>query len=426
MSLLNRSVLWQFGLSAYWFAVSLKWFVLLTAILPAQVREMVPGGEEGTYWGRVVMLGAIWAMFGPALFGYISDRTRARFGKWKPYVALGSALTVVALMVLSNPENYLVIVLGYLLLQVSDDIGQGPYSALIPSLVSEEQRGRASGIMAFLQMSAQFAGGVLAIQFLVLERIDLLYVSLALINILCALITIIVVREKLLVTEKKQEKFWTAWIKPWKDRDFRWLWFTRFLNALGFYFIYTYLLYYLIDVVKVFSVFGVFEISPEDSSPEALKIAAQKTAFILILFISTIAAIGAFVGGKLSDEFGRKKVIFWSSCAMASAVIPIAIFANFSLLVVMALIFGLAYGVFQSAGWAIASDVIHDSENVATDMGLWQSSIASTQILSGMSGMLLDFMNRVSMGYGYSMIFIFASIAFFFSAVFIKKVIRSH
>ena len=157
-----RSLGWQFGLSAYWFATSMKWFILLNAILSSQVERLVPGGEKGRAWGMVVMVGALWAMVGPALFGYLSDRTRSRYGKWRPYLAIGSGLTVIALMTLANARQYWVIVVGYLLLQLSDDIGTGPYSSLIPALVPEHQRGRASGIMGLLALSAQVAGGVLA------------------------------------------------------------------------------------------------------------------------------------------------------------------------------------------------------------------------------------------------------------------------
>src|SRR5688572_16478091 len=80
---------WYLGISAFWFATSLKWFILFL-MLPAQVAEVVPGGQKNGAWGRVVAIGAAEAMIGPALFGYWSDRTRSRWGRRRPFIAIGA------------------------------------------------------------------------------------------------------------------------------------------------------------------------------------------------------------------------------------------------------------------------------------------------------------------------------------------------
>ena len=49
------------ALSAYWFAQSYKWFILLLAILPEQVKQFAPESKN-TSWGVVMMAGAVWAM----------------------------------------------------------------------------------------------------------------------------------------------------------------------------------------------------------------------------------------------------------------------------------------------------------------------------------------------------------------------------
>ncbi|HWP31973.1 MAG TPA: MFS transporter [Fimbriimonadales bacterium] len=416
----RRSLLWHFGLSAYWFSTSLKWFVLLSVILPGQVEQLVPGGEKGKFWGRVVMLGAIWAMIGPSLFGFLSDRVRTRFGRWKPFVAIGAALTVVALMILANPKQYFVIVIGYLFLQVADDIGQGPYSSLIPALVSEEERGRASGILGLLRLSAQVTGGIIA---LVLRDVFKIYVAIAIVTILCALITLLSVREEPGFEKPKSNSFYKAWIQPWKDADFRWMWFTRFLNALGFYLISIYLLYFLIDRVRDYKILGWTIADPAHlgSKEEAAKI----TMFMLALSISFMGGIGALIGGKLTDTIGRKRVIMISGLIMAATIPPFIFYPHFGLLVSLAVVFGVAYGMNQSAEWALASDVMPNREELAKDMGLWQSSIATPQVLTGVSGMLLDWGNRLADGFGYQLIFLLSACAFLLGTVLVRKIRRS-
>lgn len=378
---------------------------------------MVGDQEKGTYWGLVVLVGALWALIGPSLFGFLSDRIPTRYGRWKPWVAVGAALTVCALLILSNPAEYWVLVAAYLFLQVADDVGQGPYSALIPSLVAPDQRGKASGIMGLLQLFAQVAGGITAF---LLKDPKLIYYAIAFVTILCAFITIATVKEDRNATSYSKIRFTQAWIMPWRNHDFRWVWFTRFLNALGFYLISTYMLFYLIDIVREFSVFGV--VIANTNGETKIDEAAQQSMFIIALLISSMGAIGAWIGGNLADKIGRKKVVYLSGFTMALVIPPMILFANFSLLVCLAILFGVAYGGNQSAEWALASDVMPSKEDVAKDMGLWQSSIAAPQIFSGASGRLLDYGNSIQSGLGYIITFSMASIAFFLGTILVRKI----
>ncbi|MBC8103430.1 MAG: hypothetical protein H7Z41_12700, partial [Cytophagales bacterium] len=82
----RESLGWYLGISSYWFATSLKWFILFL-LQPLQVASVVPGGEKNGAWGLVVALGATEAMIGPALMGYLSDRCGSRWGRRRPFIA---------------------------------------------------------------------------------------------------------------------------------------------------------------------------------------------------------------------------------------------------------------------------------------------------------------------------------------------------
>lgn len=419
MALPRRSLAWLFGLSAYWFATSIKWFLLLSAVLPGQVEALVPGGEKGTLWGRVVMLGALWALIGPALFGWVSERFPTRYGKWRPWLMLASATTVGAMLVLAQPSQYRVIVFGYILLQIGDDLAQGPYSSLIPGLVPPEQRGRASGVMGFLQLTAQIVGALVA---RALGDLVLIYIMLATVNVLCALITLATVREELPQSDRAPESFTQAWTKPWRDHDFRWVWFTRFLNALGFYMVYTYLLFFLSDVVRDFRLFSWVVADIGHGSPEEIRAAASSAIYVIVLEISLIAGIGALVAGRISDRAGRKRVVYAAGVVMALTLLPVPFLASFTALTLLAVPFAFSYGAYQSADWALASDVMPDSRSLAKDMGLWQSSISAPQILTGLAGMVVDAANASRPGLGYQLTFLFAAAAFGIGSMLITKV----
>lgn len=413
MSEFRDKTSWYMGLSAYWFSTSAKWFILLLVVLPGQVEKLVPGGEKGSYWGMVVAIGALWAMVGPSLFGYLSDRLLGKLGNRRIFLSLGAALTVVALVVLMGANEIWVIVVGYLLLQISDDVGTGPYSALIPELVPEDRRGRASGMMGLMTVAAQVFIGLYAIVF---RSTAAIYIGLAVLNVLCAVWVLYSIKDARPIREQKPEVqgffkgFLQGWVDPWKSRDFFWVWFTRFLNAFGFYLVQNYLRYYLTDTVRDFGFLG--------SGSENAGMATN----VLALVISLTGILGAAFASKAADQMGRKKVIYLSGSLMAVLLVPFALVPNFMVILGLACFFGLGYGAYLSADWALASDVLPNKDTPAKDMGVWSMSVTVVQFFTGLVGFLIDSLNRVSAGRGYVVSFLMAATFFFLSTVLVRQV----
>lgn len=400
---------WYFGISAYWFATSAKWFILLQVVLPGQVERLAPEGEKNTAWGMVFALGAVWAMIGPSLFGHLSDR----LGRRKPFLAFGAAATVIALMTLWQAPSLAVLAAGYLLLQISDDVGTGPYGAIIPQMVPVERRGRASGAMGLMTLSGQLAVGIFA--FLVGGDVASIYIGLASVNLLAAAWTIVCLRGETPAPAAAEGRFWSTfvrgWLAPWKSRDFFWVWFTRFLHALGFYLVQPYLRYYLDDVVKDFSVFGLFRLAD-----------AGMATNLLALTISLFGAAGSIYASRAADRLGRKRTIYLAGSLMAAVLVPFALIQDFGVIWTMACLFGVGYGMYLSADWALVSDVLPDSGALGKDMGVWQMSNSSVQIVAGSAGRAVDGLNAVSFGMGYQAVFLAASVAFLVSTVLVRKV----
>ncbi len=424
---------WYLGMSSYWFATSLKWFILFL-ILPLQVSGVVPAGAKNTTWGLVVAFGAVEAMIGPALFGYWSDRTASRWGKRRPFLAIGAALTALAALYLGRASSLPMMVIGYLFLQISDDVATGPYAAVVPDLVPEERRGRASGILSLLGLVAQIAAAVIGIA---LGDIFKIYVAIAIINLVCAVIVLVTVRERpsmrsVLTDEAKAlagrasdavptqtndllAKFAVGaknWLAPFQNADFRWVWLTRFLVAFGFYLILIYAVNYLTDSVKVFKLPFATLTKPKDAS------------IVLALAISLSGAVASVIAGKLADTWGRKRVIILSGWLMFGALVPFAFVRDYGVILLLALVFGFGYGAYLSASWALASDILPNKEDSAKDMGIWQMSVATPQILTGAAGALVDWGNRVQPGngFGYTLAFLLSAFAFLAGSLLVRRV----
>jgi len=360
----------------------------------------------------ILAIGAIEATFGPALMGWVSDRTSTRWGKRRPWMVLGSILTAIACLVLSTAGTFWVLVLGYLLLQISDDVATGPYSALIPEFVPQDHRGRASGMMAMLSFVAQIIAAILLVGSSIL-KIDhsLIFGILAVVNLLAMVIVVTTVKELAFPEVDKSALDVKSLLKPWKLPNFRWVWFTRFLNAFGFYMLTSFGQFYLKDRVQSFPPL------PTKMNDPLL------AAVLLIVVLSLTGIVGAQIGGKLADTKGRKAVIQTAGWIMFFTILAIAWVPIYPIMLGLAFLFGFGYGAFTSADWALAADVVPSADELAKDMGIWQSSVAMPQILNGLLGQGIDKLNSQGVGLGYHVAFTIAAFAFLIGSILVKKVV---
>lgn len=407
----RKSQAWNLLAASYWFATSFKWFILLTGLLASKVQNLVPGGEASTTWGLIVAIGAAEGLIGPALFGVLSDRCLSRFGRRRPFIGMGAALTACAVMFAGFAESIPMLIGAYLLLQISDDVGQGAYQAVIPEHVPEEDRGKASGAMGLMQLMAQIGAAVVGMLFA--ETPMILFGTIAGVNILCGLIVLCVVKETPMTTKPPSVtagELAKQWIEPWRIPDFVMVWFTRLLNAIGFYLVYLYLKFYLEASVKVFKI-GPLEL------PDAFR-----AMIVIALIISLLGAIGAMVFGRRADKIGRKSTVRIAGWLMFLALIPFALVPSYPVIVGVSCVFGLGYGAYLSADWALASDIMPNQSDFARDMGMWSMSVPLGQMLSGLAGGLVDALNRVGEGLGYRAVFLIGAGFFILSTELVRRI----
>lgn len=394
---------WYLVLSSYWFASSFKWFLMLLVLLPARVAELVPEAERASRLGFLFALGAIMALIGPPVFGYLSDR----LGRRMPFMAIGTVLTAVALIGMAYAPSYLGLVLAYILLQLSDDLASGPYSALIPDLTSKHERGEASGWLGALQVGGQVAAGIVGFA---IGNLQWQFLIIALVNLLAAGMILSFVGE-VPGLKPQQRDFVQSILAPWRKADFRWVWLTRFLMMLGQYLLQTYLQFYLADRVQTFAAFG-----------RVFANEAYQAVALLGLLISVGAALSAVPAGRWSDQGGRKRVIYFAGTGLAVVMLPILLLPRFDALIVLAVIFGLLYGAYIAVDWALVADILPNPQAHATDMGVWQTAIVLPQVLAGAFGVMVDRLNQQSTGSGYTAAFLIAAVCFVLGTVLVRQI----
>lgn len=184
-----RSLGMLVAISIFWFALNFHWAAILTILVPAQVTGLLfhvaPGATlaDRKAWvdahalfaqALVEAPGLIVALIANPLFGLLSDRTRARLGRRRPYILGGTALNVVGLALMGlAPLAFIqqgsgsiiapaivVLLVGLMVTQLANNAAAAPFHALLPDMVPEAQRGKASGIMGLALFLGQIGGAI--------------------------------------------------------------------------------------------------------------------------------------------------------------------------------------------------------------------------------------------------------------------------
>ena len=390
------------ALSAYWFGYSFHWFFLLPLLMPADVARLVGETQKGAYLGWLAGASALIPLLLPPFLGAWSDR----IGKRMVFLLSGTVVNIAGLVVMLMAGNFALYVIGYLLVQLGNAVASSPYTALIPDVVPQNERGRASGVMGFFQLFSQIAGGLTA--FALGGSRDGQYLAIIAVLTVTTLITYLAIKEPGVKHEATRVSLKTYFERPY--RDFRWVFLTRAFTETGRYAVQPFLAFYLADVIGEFNLLG-------------LRIEGASLALtLLLILLSVTAAITAVVSGSWSDRIGKRPVVLIASLAMAVSALGFALSNSYPLAVVMGLAFGLGYGAFVSVDWALGTSVLPFPNHHARDMGVWHIAMVFPQLFQGVFGQLLDAGNASSKNGGYPLLFGIAVVFFVLGGAFISKV----
>jgi len=429
-------------IAAYWFATNFLWGALLLVMLPGQIRAMNPDYRAEAL-GILTGASAIVALVVPLLAGALSDRCAHRWGRRRPYMAVGLTINVIGLLgmalayattkpsvgatsvlnsILGNP-GVLLFFLGYMVVQLGNNITSAAYMGVIPDVVPENQRGTASGFMALMSQAGTLFGAIGSAVLLKGASETAKYAMLGVVLVVVALVTIFGMKENPLPFAPPKIQWGpylrSLWIDPKKYPDFAWVWITRALVMLGFYAVLPFINYYLVDVINV----------PQDQ-------VGEKATMVLgiILIASTISGL---LGGKLSDRIGRKRVVYVSNVMIAVMALSFIFCRSLVDVLIAGSIFGLGYGAYISVDYALGTDVLPSKNDAAKEMAVWHVAMTLPQsIAAPVAGYLiaiggqtvlppLEKGGEVIKHYtitGYAAVFILCAVCFALGAYLLKNV----
>ena len=424
----QMSHLKQALLSLYWFGTNAHWTAILLTTLPAQALMIGGNAVKGRTLGTVLLIGAFVSMVVAPVFGALSDRIPTRWGRRRPWIVIGTLMNVIGIFGLiyfprANDRSSLpLFILAFMWVEFWNNVATAPFSALIPDVVPPNQRGSASGWYGLMSMLGNFAGGLSALIFTHNGVTDLaaIYYFVAAALVFGMLGTVLFVKEKEVTREIPPfnlGEFLGGLVSPFRDHDFNWVFWTRFLMVMGTFTVQEFLQFFMRDVVKDFTLFG-----------KSVAQNAESAVSFFILGLLFGAIVSTLAAGVLSDRFGRKFMVYISSALQAVVPIVLIFYAPFGLVVGLGLIFGLGYGAYQAVDWALASDVLPSQDDYAKDMGVWHVAMTFPQVIATpIAGFMLDKFQVIGAqtgqpNIGYTAIFSLATFYFILGTVLVRKI----
>jgi MFS family permease len=367
----GRGYLWGLSFAQFGLFVALLTPVFVSMSIKA--TELNPTSPE-TVVGSVLPFGALGALFANPLFGALSDRTRTRWGRRRPWMVGGVVVFVGSLAWLAFSPDVLQLTLAWVLAQVSANAVLSTLTASFADNVPEFQRGKASSVIALAQNIAILAGLYLAVY--LVGNLPVLFIAPGVLAIVAVLVYSFVARDDLPTTPVKPfswinliSSFWT---NPIKHRDFGLAWWGRFLITFGTFMFTTYRLLYMQDRIGL----------PQGE-------AVGVVAFGVLLY--TIALlVSAAVSGWVSDRIQRRKVFVWGSTAMtAVGLVILAHVDSVGGFYFAEIVLGFAFGIYAAIDTALVVDVLPDPERPGKDLGVINIANALPQSLAPAVGLFL-------------------------------------
>jgi len=409
-----RSTRYLAVLTVMWGALSFHWTIVNNNIVPTRVLSFATEDSKGTVLGLVTVVGALVSMLTGPIAGVLSDELRGPWGRRRPFLAVGIVLNCFALLALIGAGSLAGFIVAFVAVQLCANAAGSPYSALIPDQVPDIQKGRATGFAGFAEVTGRLAGAILggllislpgaaavlgALLFFLpdnVRRQPMLPLMLLIIgvNLTTMLFTLWQVPEEMPVTapdrsgEHLLRRAFTFDVRA--EVNFAWLLGARACNMLAINTVVTFLLYYVRDYL------GFRDI-------------AEANARLGYLFaVSSLTTLpSSLIVGYLIDRHQRRKLwVYGSSAGLALVCVAFIVIDRFSGAVLAGVFFGLCYGAYFTADWALALELLPKGDAAAKYMGIWGIAGTFPQVLApGIGGVLLDTFNRMGPNWGYPVVF---------------------
>lgn len=378
-----------------------------TITLALRVGQIVPGDATHPV-SRVLFAGAVVALISNPIFGALSDRTRSRFGRRKPYLVGGAIGGLAALALISVAGSVGSIMLGWCLAQICYNAVLSALVAIVADRVPASLRGTVVGILGVCMPVGQISGTFL-VQFFAPDLYLALLVpgGIGLAGVLALALSLsrgppavvsapgqtrplgaaAALSEPADATVSAPPTPTDALLmsapasaadmapKPDRNHDFAWAWSSRMHFVVGSVFLQAYQPLLLLNMFK----FNAADV--------------PRLIFRATLVQAAMSVLWSVVAGRLSDRMGRRKpVAMVGSTLQGMGLWLVAIAPSYTVLLFGVALAGIGHGVYEGVDLALVTEVLPDrGRHAAKDLGLLNIANALPQVVAPLAApVILD------------------------------------
>lgn len=378
-------------------------------ILSGPVTEGL--GASPLIYGLIWLAGPFTGMIVQPIIGTLSDKTNTKFGRRKPYLLGGAILAALALWAFPNSANianlfgntfnvnlpaWSALLVAAIMIWVIDacvNVAQGPYRALVPDVVPQEQHSLANAYISFaIGLGSVIAAGTAPFLKWALNYqmpIEAQFIMAAIAFSLGMLWTCLTIKEHNVKKEisdedaKKEKEEKISFLTSLKNffalsPEVAKICLLQFFTWIGVMCMFIFFTQY-----SVHTLFGVPDLT---SATEAVKktyetatLAGTNFSSICFAIFNLICFILAIPIGILSSKYGNKKVHIISLLSMALAFILMAFTTNTKAVLAFMALSGIGWASILALPFAMLSQYIKQGTEGSV-MGIFNIFIAGPQV----------------------------------------------
>ena len=313
--------------------------------LPVVIARLVAEADRTQVLAAVTVAGAVASVVANPVFGYLSDRTRGRFGRRRPWLLGGVVVGLAASVVIAVADSVAMLAVGWVLAQTAYNASLAAVAAMLGDQVHERRRASASGIFG----AAAFLGTVppLLLATLVPGRIALVVLAMPVVAVLVVAVCCFVIDDPRLEVAARSPRAVAVRVRlrVARNRAFAWIWLQRFLMQLSFSLVTAFTLYFVAARLRA---------TPDESAPVVALTTMIGGAAIVV------AALGAGFLAARRGRYGRYIVL--AAAALTVAAVLRAGVTDSTMLWISAAVGGVGLGVFYAVDLALALRTVPPGE----------------------------------------------------------------
>jgi MFS family permease len=318
--------------------------------LSVLLARIAPDNQE--FLGYVTGVGALVVVLAGPLVGMLSDRTRSRLGRRRPWLIGLTMVGLAGLLIVSVSPNVGIALLGWGVTQLGFGIAALQVTSSMGDRLPESQRGKVAGLTGVATMVASIAGVALASAFATSNL--LIFLVPGLVGATFILLFAAFVKEPDLRNSAAPEKVTMGSLLSGygynvkKYKDFSWNWLGRFLFNFG---------------VTLSSTFTTFFFAAKLGLP-VTQVGGTVAIAGLLGIVCTVG--GAALSGFLSDRLKRRKsFILLAGILFAVGAVIAWLAPDLPVLLIGLGALQVGLGIFSAVDQALYLDVLPEQDTQA-------------------------------------------------------------